>query len=225
MRVPSFATFGSGMPSPSFTPGVRSRLTPQPGADVGRDPEWNTDVLSQPFLCPINYLPSVVIPTQYSAHPSIASMQFWAPRIRYGKVFAELTYIYRGIIDGVLPPADRNLGIAPQDTTQLQTLQIADPTSSAVADVAFYCPQTSWRWVSLGYPQFLPTAYATINDPFDYRKPVPIRYVVRTDPGGAPSDLTGIYRNYQTSFRTERWGPYWKNEIQVARRYTSPFTA
>lgn len=223
MTPPSFTNFGSGVPYPKYSSGISGLI--QQDITQDRDPDWQVDTLTINYLIARPQLATLQLPAQFSPLSTIPTMQFWQPMIRHSRVMADVTYIYRGIMDGVTPPESTTLGIAPKDTTQLQTLQITDPTSSAVADVAFYCPQTVWRWVSLGYPAFLPTAYATINDPAGYRKPVPIRYVIRTDPGGAPSDLTGIYRTDQTSFTTERWGPYWKNEIQVAKRYASPFTS
>lgn len=225
MNAPSFGTFGSGVPSPFYSSRLINRLVPQEGITIDRDAEWGTDTLTEPYVIGRPWVGLRTFPTLWDGHPTIPSMQFWDIRVNYGKVLASISLIYRGVIDGRIPPTNASFGLAPQDTTQLQTLQISDPNSSAVADVAFYCPQTTWRWVTLGYPATLPTAYATIDDPYGKKNPVPIRYVIRTDPGAAPSDLTGIYQTDETAFRTERWGPYWRNEITLNKRYASPFTA
>lgn len=209
---------GSNIPFPKFSGSLPNRLIPQPGIRQIRDSVWQTDQISVPYRIGRQYVSDYAFPEQYSPHPGFGkNMVLDSIEITHGPVIADVVFNYRGISDGRIPD------LSPEDSTSLQSMQINDPGSGAVADVAFYQPQTIWRFVTLGYPQRTP--YTSINDPYLYRKAKPIRYAIRTDPGAPPSDLTGIVRDDQLSFVAERWGMFYRNTLVIVRRYTSPFTS
>jgi hypothetical protein len=157
------------------------RMEPRAGKS-----DWGIDTLTRRIMGPstglATFLASLSQGATYSYNGAVYYLQTWEPDD--DPVYATVGLNYKGLKAGI-PTA------VALDDTNVQTTSIdADVTSlhiangsgveatRAVRDIEFDCPQTTWRYISLGRP-----AFATYGSIANGRSAIVRRSIIRLDNG------------------------------------------